>query len=184
MKRGQGCFIQRAISFNQGLYCIFCKKVRWEKEWKKENPPQDLARLCCGAKGQLMNYGWRRNGNQFLSQLSQTPPPVALEICPYFLLQPKLFFYFIRNKDNGKYDARTCVTVLVLAWDGTCTERPQSVWWSSDAYCSQNCQNFFSSVRIESVRESGCTCAYHSAWEQLLPLVPQWAIFRTLAWVT
>ncbi len=84
---GQGYSIQRAISFNQGLYCIFCKKeseVAKKKDRKKEKSPQDLTRLCRGAKGHLMNNVWRRNENQFLSKLSQTPPPAALGPWPFF----------------------------------------------------------------------------------------------------
>lgn len=64
--------------FQSGSILYFLQKEKSDVGKRmKENPPQDLTRLCFGAKGQLMNYGWRRNGNQFLSQ---TPPPVALGI--------------------------------------------------------------------------------------------------------
>lgn len=49
------------------VYIVFSVK-RKKVRWKKENPPQDLTRLCRGAKGHLMNNGWWRNGNQFLSK--------------------------------------------------------------------------------------------------------------------
>ncbi len=41
---GQACSIQRAISFNQGLYCIFCKKES-EVTKKKKGRKKSLLKI-------------------------------------------------------------------------------------------------------------------------------------------